>query len=164
MPYSICGLVVRSHEVEPLNSSSLTFVRLMENLSLLPIEQKHILLIDGDETEARADFEINIPTWLDGLARRFSECAYIEADIWGGTGMQAGVVFQGGQVFKGPVISSAAINFSLRHLGVVSGSDEGFLSALIGNHKDAFDKVGLGRFRSVEGWKNAAEQCAGSRH
>ena len=57
--------------------------------------------------------------------------------------MQAGVVFQGGQVFKGPVISSAAINFSLRHLGVVSGSDEGFLSALIGNHKDAFDKVCL---------------------
>ncbi|KDN82620.1 hypothetical protein [Kitasatospora cheerisanensis] len=69
--------------------------------------------------------------------------AYVETDIWGGTGDQAVAVWEHGALTLGPLIASTGspISLALRRLG-----------AHADGHRDEFDAVGLGRHRRTEGW------------
>lgn len=73
--------------------------------------------------------------------------AYIEAEIFGGAGVQAHVlVGPGGRV--GPVIvAHNAINIALRSLGVRPGNDG-----------DEFEWLGLGRCRDTDAWIDGIEE------
>jgi hypothetical protein len=122
-------------------------------VSLIPLTRDCLFLTEGDGTAPAADFQFDLPRWLSDMASCFSKSAYVEAEIWGGTGMQASVVLEKGNIMDGPVISSAAINYALRHMGI---DDESFITSSFGGRtstgKDPFDVVGLGRHRSVSGW------------
>ena len=118
MGYSICGLVVRSAEEATCAKHKWPFVSLAAGLSIIPIERDYVLLTDGDETSPKADFEVYRSAVAIRHVSCFSRSVYIEAEVWGGIGMQASIVFDGGQILDGPVISSAAINFALRDLGI----------------------------------------------
>ena len=82
------------------------------------------------------------------------DVAYLEADIFGGTGTQATVLWRNGEVCLGPVSGEFTataphpsssrqwpFNQALRELGVDRG--DAF---------DEFDAVGLGRWRHTEDW------------
>lgn len=72
-----------------------------------------------------------------------SPIAYIETDYFGGTGAQGAIVFQDGHCVYEPINSEIGpISTALRLLGVRKKA----------NMKDEFDEVGLGRFRSNDGW------------
>lgn len=151
MPYSITGLVVRSSEAETAELDGLTKVFLNLGFTLIPMKNEHILLTDADDTEAKADFSCEVPEWLSDITRKFSISAYIEADIWGGQGMQASITFSEDSVEA--LISSRAINYALRNLGVDNEKlGEGLYDWSRSKSMDPFDMLGLGRFRSVEGW------------
>lgn len=153
MPYSICGLIFPQSEEPSCFDHKWPFVTLAGGVSLIPLNRRHILLTEGDETRPAANFDFAIPDWLSNMASAFTKCAYIEAEIWGGDGMQASVTLSKDQTNPDPVISSGAINYALLYMGInhqaTSMSSFG-LSIPVG--KDPFDTVGLGRHRSVSAW------------
>ena len=105
------------------------------------------------------DFEFTLPPWLSDMASCFTRCAYIEAEIWGGAGMQASVVLEQSRILSEPVISSGAINFALRNMGIEDEPSVTFFGLSVPMGKDPFDMVGLGRHRSVSAWlQESAEQ------
>lgn len=65
-----------------------------------------------------------------------SMLAYIEADYFGGIGMQAGVLFENGKIIINPTEKSGIINIILHKLGVYRE-----------NGKDEFNSLGLGKYR-----------------
>jgi hypothetical protein len=67
--------------------------------------------------------------------------AYIEAEVFGGSGTQASVIFTNGVQVGQPIVDHDAISQALRNLGVTKGS------AI-----DEFEAVGLGRHRNTEEW------------
>jgi len=87
-----------------------------------------------------------------GLARLGAELsrrgpvAYVETDYFGGSGDQAAMVWEDGEVLSGPSKTRmGAINHALLHLGVEKGGAD-----------DRFDALGLGRHRHTDDWAEAA--------
>jgi hypothetical protein len=94
---------------------------------------------------------------VEALARRVSHTgpiAYLEAEMFGGVGTQATVVWLNGEVWLGPATTQFgwpppdratspnwAFNQALRQLGVTRGAAY-----------DEFDAAGLGRHRHTEDW------------
>ena len=71
----------------------------------------------------------------------FGKVVYVEAEFFGGVGMQANCLFENGRLVSGPAVHERAINEALRFVGVkISGAI------------DEFDTVGLGRVRSTSEW------------
>ena len=64
--------------------------------------------------------------------------AYLETDYFGGTGTQAGVLFEKGDMTVKPVEGEGTINYILERMGVYR--ERG---------KDEFDSLGLGRYRTM---------------
>jgi hypothetical protein len=67
--------------------------------------------------------------------------AYLEAEFFGGVGMQAHVLCRDGVVLGPPVVREDAINQALRHFNV-----------RLGSHHDEFAAMGLGRYRDTDAW------------
>ncbi|MFK0194549.1 hypothetical protein [Kitasatospora sp. NPDC090308] len=123
-------------------------VPLRQGLALIPMtDALHDALTDPVAERLRPfqrlprGFQHTLAAWsADGPV------AYVEADIWGGTGDQYALAWTGGALTLGPLtdrtpVGPSAISRALRHLGV---SGEG--------HRDEFDAVGLGRHRRTESW------------
>lgn len=93
-------------------------------------------LVDDDGTE--------LPRPLLALCESLSKhaaLAYVEAEYFGGDGVQAYALFTKGKVVSQPVVSSSAINDALRYLGVSKGE-----------FRDEFEAVGLDRYRNTDDW------------
>jgi hypothetical protein len=160
MPYSISALIIRQSEERAYSGHNWPFVTLAGGLSLIPLDRDYVFLTEGDGTTPRQDFEFTPPQWLSEMASCFSRCAYIEAEIWGGTGIQASVVLEQSRISE-PVISSGAINLALRQMGIDDEFTVTYFGLLTSTGKDPFDVVGLGRHRSVSGWfKESVERGA----
>ncbi len=161
MSYSICGLIIPQSEERACSEHKWPVVTLEGGVSLVPLDRDYLFLTDGDGTTPAQDFEFITPQWLSEMSSGFSRSAYIEAEFWGGTGMQASLVLERGRILSQPVISSGAINFALRHMGIDDGSSVALFGLPVTAGKDPFDMVGLGRHRSVDGWlRESAEPCA----
>lgn len=152
MSYSICGLIIHQREEHVCAGRHWPVITLQCGLSLIPIEREYQFLIAGDETEPADDFQFNPSRWLSDMGSWFSRSAYIEAEFWGGSGMQASVVFERSTIVAGPVISSGAINFALRHMGIDDESSITSSGLSVRTGRDPFDMAGLGRHNSVGGW------------
>jgi hypothetical protein len=90
-----------------------------------------------------------LPQSIAALCVRLSargRIAYLEAEIFGGTGLQAAVLAESGVVVRGPIVGRDAINLALREMGV-------FADPSI----DEFDAMGLGERRSTDEWLSMAE-------
>jgi hypothetical protein len=87
-----------------------------------------------------------VPESLDALCRKLSLhglVVYLEAEFWGGQGMQAHALFRAGAALGPPVVAEDAINPALRQLGVHPDP-----------HGDEVAAVGLGRHRDADAWAN----------
>jgi len=119
---------------------------LLHGVTLIPITAELL-----SERFGFPDLDHAGPFWklgpaLETLLTEISQAgavAYVEADYFGGTGTQVAAVWWRGQCVLGPVCSdgAGAINHALRRLGVPHSAE-----------RDAFDEVGLGRFRHTEEW------------
>jgi hypothetical protein len=88
--------------------------------------------------------ETTTPSPLAKLCEVLSQnrtIAYIEAEIFGGSGMQASFIFSNGVQVGQPIVADDAINQALRSLGVSKG-----------NSIDEFEAVGLGLHRDTDQW------------
>jgi hypothetical protein len=132
-------------------------VELRQGYGLLPVTNHMLERLDGDGAWPFSEDFWFLSPGLEALARRTSlagDIAYLEADIFGGTGTQATVLWRNGEVCLGPVCGEFTataphpsssqqwpFNQALRELGVDRG--DAF---------DEFDAVGLGRWRHTEDW------------
>jgi hypothetical protein len=85
-----------------------------------------------------------IPPQLLKLCEELSNkaaLAYIEAEVFGGAGVQAHALFSEGKAIGQVVVSENAINEALRFLGVTRGEAH-----------DEFEAVGLGQHRDTDRW------------
>ena len=97
-----------------------------------------------------------------GFGRMLAACsaagplAYIEADYFGGAGMQTAQVWDAAQVVLGPLHLAAGepfpaigspISQALRRLGATTNGYR-----IVGFDIDEFDAVGLGRHRDTDDW------------
>lgn len=67
-----------------------------------------------------------------------TKLTYIETDYFGGTGTQAGVLYENGRIAIGPRRGNGTINILLREMGVWCYPD-----------KDEFDMLKLGKYRHM---------------
>jgi hypothetical protein len=87
---------------------------------------------------ARADFAA-IAT-LCARASEITPIAYVEAESFGGSGIQAAAVWIAGTIVLDPFVDDEAINEALRTIGVARGL------------QDEFDALDLGRHRFTDDW------------
>lgn len=147
MAYSIEAFVC-SNENSNLLKLSLPYFSLPQDFVLIPMNKA-----------LREKFEISVLPLLEGnkgdLATLcnfgFSlsdgaRAAYIEAEFFGGEGMQVSMVFENGKIISDAVVSKNAINLALQFLGVTKSSSF-----------DEFETLGLGKHRDTEQWINVSK-------
>jgi hypothetical protein len=127
-------------------------VELAQGFGLVPITDEAFDRVGGGDD----DEVLGEPFWflsrpLEAICVEASAkgaLAYLEAELFGGAGTQAAVVWSGGREDLGPVatdesgrLADGAFNVTLRQLGADRG-------AAI----DEFSALGLGRHRSTDDW------------
>ena len=147
------------HEVaaQAAGEAGVTAVELPQGYALVPVTPRVFDGLGGAGSSPFGDTFRFLSSGLEALARRVSHAspiAYLEADMFGGTGTQAMVAWRDGEVWAGPAATEFgwpppnpasspqwAFNQALRALGVDRG--EAF-------HE--FDALNLGRHRHTENW------------
>jgi hypothetical protein len=135
-------------------------VELPQGYGLVPVTSRVLDRLGGESARPLGDAFWFLSPAVEALARRVSRAgpiAYLEADMFGGTGSQAALAWRDGEVWLEPVATAfrwpppdpasnwqCAFNQALRGLGVDRG--EGF---------DEFDAVSLGMHRHTEDWQSA---------
>jgi hypothetical protein len=130
-------------------------VALAHDLALIPITDATFDRLGGGGGRFEDTF-FYLSSAVETIARQASfdaPVAYVEADIFGGSGTQAAIVWHEGAVLYGPVRADVGwpareptrpawpFNYALRHLGVDRG-----------DAVDEFEAAGLGRRRATEEW------------
>ncbi|MBA4054882.1 MAG: hypothetical protein C0490_09235 [Marivirga sp.] len=146
MGYQLHGLIGFSNDMkfvcEKWNHAKV--VPLTDETALIPMTS---VLFDemnnGDASPAIGKFELLTIGIENTILKLFNntKIAYVEADYFGGMGVQSGIVWwEGKRVFE-KELQGDVINEILRYFGVVKISS-----------MDEFDSVRLGRFRSTDRW------------
>ena len=136
-------------------------VELPQGYGLVPITPHVFDRLGGGPGKPFGDTLWFLSAGIEALAREVSRrgpIAYLEAEMFGGTGTQAMVVWRHGEVWLGPAATEFswpppdpasspqwAFNQALRKLGVTR--DQAF---------DEFDALNLGRHRQTEDWQITA--------
>jgi hypothetical protein len=150
MSYSIQAFVALEGTFNAAPSNGLAVIRLDNGAEIVPIGSVTRKLYgipflpltdEGKEELAAVLFEL-----CSTLSPR-RPVAYIEAEFFGGSGVQAHVLISQNGAGASVNISDGAINYALAWLGVQPR--EG---------KDRFDTVGLGKHRETDGWLASRDQ------
>lgn len=154
MAYSIQSIVAPRGVYPAELPAGLALLQLKDDVQMIPIgtmARKHYGIPFLPLTD---EGSVELPAALQALCTQLSaggNLAYIEAEIFGGAGMQAHVLVGKGGNAGAVVVADDAINAALRLLGVRPGS-----------HQDEFESVGLAKFRETDAWIAAlADQASG---
>jgi hypothetical protein len=142
MAYTIQAVVAKTGVLAQSLLGNLTIVSLKKGMEMIPIGEV-VCKCYKIPFCPLTDDEIELPQSLISICQQLSKngtIAYIEAEIFGGAGTQASVIFNDGK-YGQQVVSITAINQALHVLGVTK--QESY---------DEFDTVGLGRHRNTEEW------------
>lgn len=121
-------------------------VPLERGIEMIPVtDELHREIGRGDELPRFAKLSPKVQQWVERISIA-GPVAYVEAELFGGLGGQAAVVWSEGSRLLGPIHAEDAINQALRLLGVPSE----------GAH-DEFDAVGLGKHRDTAHWIPSAK-------
>jgi hypothetical protein len=147
--YSLCALVARTEHLEGTAVySKARLVRLGEGLSMIPLSEELLREIQSTasgkaHSRPAGVFEFLTPpleAWARALSRQ-GPVAYLETEYLGGEGYERSAVWQNSELALGPFDGAGSVNQVLQALGVRTRPGQ-----------EAFDAVGLGRHRSLEGW------------
>jgi hypothetical protein len=144
MSYTIQAVIAKSGVLPALLPAGLERVQLQGGFELVPLTSgvrdtlglAFCPLTDGGDEELTPS--------LVQLCERLSasgELAYIEAEIFGGSGMQGHVLFAHSKAVGTPVVTESAINVALARLGAERSESA-----------DEFEMVGLGKHRDTDSW------------
>ena len=145
MSYVIQAIILGPRAAAPGTFEGLSVVSLPQGLIMAP-------LADGARQRLGLSFcpltdegeDPRLPESVVDLLRSLSRdgrAAYIEAEIFGGAGLQACLLADAGEIVDTIYVDVHAINAALAFLGVTAEGGQ-----------DEFDAVGLGRHRWTEEW------------
>ncbi|MBI5101177.1 MAG: hypothetical protein HZB33_05010 [Nitrospirae bacterium] len=144
MGYTIQAIIGRRKQIETAAIEDATVILLAQELAMIPL---------GDKFRERYKIPFlpltdegwhSLPENIGELCSRLSmngKIAYIEAEFFGGEGIQAYVLWQDGKMTGEVTISQTAINDAIHFLGAVPNPN-----------LDHFDSVGLGTHRNTDDW------------
>lgn len=144
MAYTLQAIIAKSGSLLTELPKPLKVVQLQTDVALVPLgvdarKALHLpflpLVDDGNQ---------GLPVQLHELCQRLSlgcSLAYVEAEFFGGVGMQAHALYSVGKSMGLPLISEAAINDALRFVGSPTGES-----------MDEFETAGLGLHRDTDSW------------
>jgi hypothetical protein len=139
-------LIGRAGTFSGVSLRGLTVVPLAQGVELVPLGKNALRTLQIPSLPLTDEANESLPAALDQLCKDLSktaELAYIEAESFGGAGMQAFALYRKGGLVEGPIVGEHAINDALKALGVESNVPE----------QDEFDVVGLGKHRGTDQWK-----------
>lgn len=146
MSYTLQAVVAKSGSFPENLPEKLQVLNLRCGIDMIPIttEARHLFGISSlPLTDGVVE---NIPPELAKLCETLSNncmAAYIEAEFFGGAGMQAHVLLSEGKIISPVVASQAAINEALCFLGITKGK-----------YHDEFEAIGLGRHSFTDDWNS----------
>jgi len=149
MAYELKALLAK---VQTFKAADLRYpvVSLSHGMALLPLTETIIHLIGVKSFPLQDFYQITVDSNLDKLGvslSLFGPVAFIQANIFGGIGDQASMVWSGGKRIRLEV-SMKAINNAIEDI------DEDIWEPSAG---DEFDTLDLGRFRYTSEWGDIAE-------
>lgn len=159
MSYELRALAGPYHAAaQAAGEAGITVVELPQGYGLVPITPGVFDHLGGSTAEPFGDTFCLLSSGIEAVARRASytgPIAYLEAEMFGGTGTQAMVAWRDGEIWLEPATtefewpppdpasnSQWAFNQALRELGVDRGAAF-----------DEFDALNLGKHRHTEGWQ-----------
>ena len=157
MGYTLEGFIARQTTFDGVVEPTLAVVDLPQQFVLVPLTDELRDSFPLGTTCYDSFYKLNseLGVWANELSRA-GAIAYLEAELFGGTGTHAAVVWDSGKVAFGPLqtevrwdgqkiiappLRDNAFNQALRFLGVI-----------LGDANDEFDALGLGRHRGTEKW------------
>jgi hypothetical protein len=145
--YTLQALILQTNEKLIASSFGLESVALPCGLYLIPftydyVNAKGISFLPLTD-EGLSDIGTDLKNICLSLSKN-GKAAYVEAEFHGGTGTQACMLFESGNIVELAQENESAINYALKWLG-------------ISNHgsQDEFSVAGLGMQRDTAGWLNA---------
>lgn len=146
MAYTIQSIVATQGVFPSELPEGLVAIQLEQNIWMIPIgatvRQHYGIPFLPLTDEGSAELPSTLLSLCGGLSKT-GAVAYIEAEIFGGTGTQACVLVRNATVVGQTIIAEDAINDALRWLGVHAGDET-----------DEFASVGLGKYRDTDDWLN----------
>jgi hypothetical protein len=146
MAYTIQAIISDISIIQKLKKIGLPCVAMPFNMAMIPLTYDYVEKNEIPFLPLTDDGGTSIGNKLKNLCEILSESAkvaYIEAEYFGGEGIQACNLYSNGLEFEQPLISMDAINHALQWLGI-DRTDE----------MDEFDNFGLGTHRDTEDWIN----------
>lgn len=144
MAYTLQAILARSGTLSEPLLGQLKLVHLLGGVDLIPLGRDALKTYALSFLPLTDEGQSDLPRTLAELCERLSvqgQVAYVEAEIFGGAGTQAHALYSAGKAVGPVVVSGAAINEALRHIGVDKGGAA-----------DGFDAIGLGQHRNTDGW------------
>lgn len=149
MAYTLQALIGDEVVIRTAVPSDGVVVRLPQGKAMVPLSermrQSHDIPFLPLTDEGVAAIPESIATVAEPIAVA-GKVAYVEAEFFGGTGIQACVTWDMAAEASQPLLDASAINAALNFLGVRKG-----------DHHDEFDALGLGRYRDTDDWERLAE-------
>jgi hypothetical protein len=150
MSYSIQAFVALQDTFSADPSNGLAVIRLDNGVEIVPIGSTTRKLYNIPFLPLTDKGSEELPAVLLELYSTLGPklpAAYIEAEFFGGSGVQAHVLISQHGAGVGVDVSDDAINDALAWLGVQPRDG-----------KDRFDTVGLGKHRETDGWLASCDQ------
>jgi hypothetical protein len=144
MAYTLQALIAKQDVLRSLPIDGGIVVRLRQDFEMLPFTgafiRKHQISFLPLTNEGLEQLPKNVKA-LCAKCSMNGQLAYVEAEFFGGDGIQGFAVFRNGETVLGPFVGDAAINEALVMLGAKK------LSC-----RDEFDAVGLNEHRNTDAW------------
>jgi len=149
MSYTLQALVADEATIRKAAPPDVVVVPLPQGKAMIPLsdelrEARDISFLPLTD-EGAAEVPDGITVIAEAIAKA-GRVAYVEAEFFGGDGIQACATWDATLRASHPLVDAGAINTALRFLGVK-----------VGDHHDEFDALGLGRQRATEDWLQMAE-------
>jgi hypothetical protein len=144
MAYTLQALIADEAVISAALPTVAVLVRLPQGKAMIPISDEVREAHDIPFLPLTDEGATELPPSITAIAKAIAKggrVAYVEAEFFGGDGIQACVTWDATFEASQPIVDAGAINIALRFLGV-----------RVGDHQDEFDALGLGNHRATEDW------------
>jgi hypothetical protein len=141
MGYTLQALIGEFASLEQAGLPDATIIALPQGKALIPLSTAFRVKHDISFLPLTDEGVDVFPKSIESLIHRIAKIAYLEAEFFGGEGVQAAAIWNYGKLIFGPLVAPDAINRALSLLGV---SNE--------DHIDEFEALKLGSRRNTDDW------------
>lgn len=144
MAYTLQALIADEAVISSAVPPTAILVQLPQGKAMIPLSDGLREAYDIPFLPLTAEGAEETPDGLTTIAEAIAKAGkvvYVEAEYFGGDGVQASIAWEATLQATRPLVHASAINSALQFLGVK-----------VGDHRDEFDAIGLGKHRDTNDW------------